>query len=32
MYDEIRAIIPQFKEDMVMYPFVENVKNHLINN
>lgn len=32
MYDEIRAIIPQFKEDMVMYPFVENVKKHLINN
>ena len=32
LYDEIRAIIPQFKQDMVMYPFVENVKRHLINN
>jgi len=31
-YDEIRAIIPTFKEDQVMYPFVQKVKNHLINN
>jgi histidine ammonia-lyase len=32
LYDEIRAIIPEFKEDQVMYPFVQQVKNHLINN
>ena len=32
VYDEIRAIIPEFKEDQVMYPFVQQVKNHLINN
>jgi histidine ammonia-lyase len=32
LYDDIRAIIPQFKEDQVMYPFVQQVKNHLINN
>jgi histidine ammonia-lyase len=30
MYDEIRAIVPQFKEDQVMYPFVQNVKNYLM--
>lgn len=32
MYDAIRVIIPQFHEDQVMYPFVQEVKNHLINN
>ncbi|HEX9980527.1 MAG TPA: aromatic amino acid ammonia-lyase [Flavobacterium sp.] len=32
MYDEIRAIVPEFKNDMVMYPFVQKVKDHLINN
>jgi histidine ammonia-lyase len=32
MYDEVRAIIPQFKQDQVMYPFVQKVKNYLINN
>jgi len=32
IYDDIRAIVPQFKEDMVMYPFVQKVKSHLINN
>lgn len=31
-YDEIRNIIPTFKEDQVMYPFVQKVKDHLINN
>ncbi len=32
MYDDIRAIIPTFKQDQVMYPFVQKVKDHLINN
>lgn len=32
LYDEIRAIVPEFKEDQVMYPFVQNVKSYLINN
>ena len=32
VYDDIRKIIPEFKEDQVMYPFVQEVKNHLINN
>ncbi len=32
MYDEVRAIIPEFKQDQVMYPFVQKVKNYLINN
>lgn len=31
-YDDIRNIIPVFKEDQVMYPFVQKVKDHLINN
>ena len=31
-YDEIRAIVPLFKEDQVMYPFVQQVKDHLTNN
>jgi histidine ammonia-lyase len=31
-YDDIRTIIPVFKEDQVMYPFVQNVKDYLINN
>ncbi|MCB9426259.1 MAG: aromatic amino acid lyase [Flavobacteriales bacterium] len=30
MYDDVRAIIPTFKEDQVMYPFLEKVKNYLI--
>ncbi len=32
MYDDIRAIVPVFKEDQVMYPVVQKVKDHLINN
>jgi histidine ammonia-lyase len=32
LYDEIRTIVPKFKEDQVMYPFVQSVKNYLINN
>jgi histidine ammonia-lyase len=31
-YDDVRNVIPQFKEDQVMYPFVQKVKDHLINN
>ncbi|MGO3181433.1 MAG: HAL/PAL/TAL family ammonia-lyase [Aequorivita sp.] len=30
MYDEIRAIVPAFKEDVVMYPYVNKVKDFLI--
>lgn len=32
MYDDIRKIIPTFTEDQAMYPYVQKVKNHLINN
>ncbi len=32
LYDEVREIVPAFKEDLVMYPFVEKIKNYLINN
>ncbi|HEY4617637.1 MAG TPA: aromatic amino acid ammonia-lyase [Flavobacterium sp.] len=32
MYDDVRAIVPEFKEDQVMYPFVQKVKDYLINN
>ncbi len=32
MYDDIRALVPEFKEDQVMYPFVQKVKDYLINN
>lgn len=31
MYDEIRAIVPAFKEDVVMYPYVNAVKDFIIN-
>ncbi|MBA6153902.1 HAL/PAL/TAL family ammonia-lyase [Gelidibacter maritimus] len=31
MYGDIRAIVPVFKEDVVMYPYVNAVKNYLIN-
>ena len=31
MYDDVRAIIPTFKDDQVMYPFVQKVKDYLIN-
>ncbi|TGD59187.1 HAL/PAL/TAL family ammonia-lyase [Flavobacterium humi] len=30
IYDEVRAIIPEFKEDQVMYPFVQQVKEYLM--
>lgn len=29
LYDEIRAIVPAFSEDVVMYPFVNKVKEHI---
>ena len=32
LYDEVREIVPAFKDDLVMYPFVEKIKNYLINN
>ncbi|MDQ8011319.1 MAG: aromatic amino acid ammonia-lyase [Flavobacterium nitrogenifigens] len=31
-YNDIRNIIPEFKEDQVMYPFVQKVKDYLINS
>jgi len=31
-YDAIRKIVPPFKEDLVMYPFVNEVKNYIINH
>ncbi|MDH6251329.1 histidine ammonia-lyase [Chryseobacterium sp. H1D6B] len=30
LYDEIRNIIPAFSDDMVMYPYLENVKKYLM--
>lgn len=32
MYDDIRAIVPKFKEDVVMYPYVNSVKDFLIDH
>lgn len=32
MYDDIRNIVPIFTDDVVMYPFVNQVKDHIINN
>ena len=32
MYDAIRKIVPPFKEDLVMYPFVNEVKEYIINH
>lgn len=32
MYDEIRAIVPPFKDDLIMYPFINQVKDFLINS
>ena len=29
IYDEVRAIVPAFKEDLVMYPLIQNIKNYL---
>ena len=30
MYDEVRALVPEFKKDQVMYPFVQKVKDYLM--
>ena len=32
MYDAIREIVPIFTEDVVMYPFVNKVKEYIINH
>ncbi len=32
MYDEIRAIVPVFKEDVIMYPYVNKVKEFLMGS
>lgn len=29
LYDDVRKIIPAFSDDMVMYPYLEEVKNYL---
>ena len=31
MYQQIRSIVPVFKEDVVMYPYVNKVKEYLMN-
>lgn len=31
LYDEVREMVPPFVEDIIMYPFVEKVKNYLID-
>ncbi|RMA65744.1 HAL/PAL/TAL family ammonia-lyase [Ulvibacter antarcticus] len=31
-FDEIRKIVPAFKDDVVMYPFVNKVKEYIINS
>ena len=30
LYDDVRAIIPAFSEDLVFYPYLEKVKNYLL--
>ncbi len=32
MYEEIRKIVPVFTEDVVMYPYVNKVKEYIINS
>lgn len=32
IYNDIRAIIPTFKEDQIMYPFVQKVKEYLMKD
>ena len=32
MYDEIRSLVPVFKEDVVMYPYVNKVKDFLMDS
>ena len=31
MYDDIRKIVPIFTKDVVMYPYVNKVKDYIIN-
>jgi histidine ammonia-lyase len=31
MYDEIRKLVPIFIEDVTMYPYVNKVKNYIMN-
>ena len=31
IYEEVRQLVPVFKKDQVMYPFVQKVKDYLIN-
>jgi histidine ammonia-lyase len=31
LYDDVRAIVPKFKEDQVMYTYVQKVKEHLMS-
>ncbi len=31
-YDSIRKIVPVFKEDEVIYPYLKEVKKYLLNN
>ncbi len=32
LYTSIRAVVPAFKEDLIMYPFVNKVKEQIINS
>lgn len=32
LFDAIRTIVPAFKEDLIMYPFVNKVKDYIVNN
>ena len=31
LYDDVREIIPEFKEDQVMYPYIQKVKEYLMS-
>ena len=32
IYDEIRALVPVFAEDVVMYPYINKVKEYIFNS
>ena len=32
MYDDVRKIVPIFKEDVIMYPLVNNIKEFIMNH
>ena len=32
MFDDIRKIVPAFTKDVVMYPYVNKVKEYIINS